>query len=122
MATSNLKKVIQKVYKNAKEIDVAKRTFKVNDYPVNLTKAINYINNKSARLAFNEIFRPLFKAILEKDIKEYLAMGHKLNYQLRKGMVQYAKEKAKAETKTQLAAKAPAEQGFKEQEAVLPEG
>lgn len=122
MSSKNLKKVVQKIYKNAKEENLAKRTFRVNDYPTNLMKAITYINNKSARLAFNDIFKPLFKAMVEKDINEYVAMGHKLTWPLKKGIIEYAKEKAKTETKAKLAAKAPAQQSLKEQENVLTEG
>lgn len=122
MASKNLKKLIRRIYQNAKEPDVSKRTLHANMYPVNFPRAVKYVNAQAKHLAFNTIFRPLYKEILVKDIAEYLAMGHKLNSQLRKEMKEYAKDKAKAQTEAQLAAPAAAKQNSKESENVLAEG
>lgn len=121
MATRNLKKVIRKILLNSKETDTTKRTFYPPDHRINWNKAIKYLNAKDRSLSFNAIFRPLFEEIYVTDIKEYLSLGHKLNSALKKGIRQYAKEKAKELTKTQLALKAPAQQSGPEQESVLPE-
>lgn len=118
----NLKKVIGKIYKNAKEKDVTKRTFKPDKYHINWARAVKEVNAKGARLEFNKIFKTLFVEILTADLKAYLASGHKLTYSLKKKMTRYAKEKAKDLTKTKLTFKAPAEQSYKEQEGVLTEG
>ena len=122
MATRGLKKVIRKIYLNSNEKDPIKRTFNPYNYPKNWNNAIKYINAKDRRMAFNKIFRPLFADIFAADVKAYLAGGHKLTSALKKQMRLYAKEKASEITKTKLAAQTTAQQSFKEQEDVLPEG
>lgn len=122
MASRSLKKVIDRIYTNAKETNLTKRTFNPQDYHVNWERAIRYINAKGKRLQFNSIFKPLFEEIYKKDLQDYAALGHKLTYSLKKGVKQYAKEKAKEGTKAQIAAQAPDQQSFKEQKEVLSEG
>ena len=111
VATKNLKKVIRKVYLNAKEKDPSKRTFHPLDYPTNWNNVIKYMEAKDKRMQFNALFRSLFKPIYIEDLKVYTDAGHKLSPALKKEMKQYAKEKAKKIVKTQLAAKAPVQQG-----------
>src|SRR5271165_2359266 len=119
MMKKNLKKIIGKIYKNAKEKDLTKRTFDPREYQINWPQAVKAINAKGKRLEFNKIFKPLFTEILTADINAYLAGGHKLSSSLRKGIKQYAKEKAKDLAKAQITAKAAAQQSYKEQENVL---
>ena len=116
MATKNLKKVVRKIYLNAKEKDKSNQTFNPMDYPANWNNAIKYIQAKDRRMAFNNIFKPLFKKTFAADIKMYQAAGHKLSYGLRKQIKENAKQKAKETTKTQLAVKAAIEQSGKGQE------
>jgi hypothetical protein len=121
--TKNLKKIVRKIYLNAKEADVTKRTFNPNMYPVNWAGAIKALNLKDKRLAFNAIFKPLFVEIYATDIKAYLTGGHKLTGKLKKAIKDNAKQKAKEITQDQITARAAAsQQSQKEQENVLPEG
>jgi len=114
MANKNLKKLLRKVAAGHTNYGPA-------SFPVNYNKAAKYLNAKAQRVMFNAIFRPLFKEIFAKDVAEYLAMGHPMNPQIKKGMREYAKDKAKAETKARLAVKDTAAKDYKEQQNVLPE-
>lgn len=121
MATKNLKKIIRKIYMNAKA-KPEDRTFNPLNYPKNWGNAIKALKAKDYRLQFNAIFKPLYKQIYAEDIKVYVDGGHKITSRLKKLMKDNAKEKAKeiAKAKIALAANSP-QQGYKEQESVLPE-
>lgn len=120
--TKNLKKVIRKIYMNAKEKDLQLRTFNPQDYGVNWEGAIKYLNALDRRITFNKIFKLHYAEIYAADIKTYLATGHKLTYALKKQMKQYAKEKAKTITKAEIEAQATAKQSEQGQEQVQPQG
>lgn len=122
MANRNLKKILRKIYKNAAEKDVTKRSLNPQDYPVNFARAVKHLNAQGHRMAFNAIFKPLFKQMLAEEFKQYADGGHKIHGALRREMVEYVKDKAKAATKAKLAAEVAAQQGHKEQQDVLPEG
>lgn len=117
----NLKKVIRKIYMNAKEADVTKRTFDPNKYPTNWGGAIKALNSKDKSLAFNVIFIPLFAEFYTADVKAYLAGGHKLTRSLKKAIKDNAKQKAKEITQAQIAVRAAAaKQGGEGQVEVRP--
>lgn len=120
--TKNLRKVIRKIYMNAREPDISQRSFSPEVYPVNWNNAVRYVNAKDKRLSFNKIFKPLVVEIYQQDLKEYVAGGHKLTTEMKRTLKYNAKEKAKDITKTQIAIKAAEKQSHKEREDVLPEG
>lgn len=115
----SLKKVILKIYKNAKETDTTKRTFRPEDYPQNWTRAVKTLDAQQKRLQFNAIFKPLYRQLLNEGIKDYLSAGYKMTGTVRKTLKYNAKQKAKEITKAELASKAAAEQSNQEQENVL---
>lgn len=112
MSTKNLKKVLGKIYRNAKEKDVTKRTFDPAKYPRSWPAAIKYVTALDRRMQFNAIFRPAYAAIYQEMREE----GCVKNEAKRR-----AKEKAKEFTKAQLAAKAAAQQGGAGQDQVQPQ-
>lgn len=115
MASKNLKKLMRKIYAKNK-------TLNPHDYPGNWPKAIKYVNAKGRSMQFNGLFRPLYKQILSDAMAEHLAGGHKLTYEIKKGLKEYAKQQASETVKAQLAAKTPAQQDHKESQTLLPEG
>lgn len=110
----NLKKIITKIYINAKEKDRTRLTFRPEVYPVNWERAIKAIQALDKRIAFNLKFKPLMAEIYKKDLAEYVSAGHKLNTSIKKEMKLYAKEKAKELIKAELQAQAPAKQSDQE--------
>lgn len=122
MASRNLKKILRKIYKNAAEENLAKRTLNPKKYPVNFNRVIKYLNAQGARQEFNSIFKPLFKEMLAAEFKQYADGGHKISGALRKEMVSYVKDKAKQAAKAEIAARITAEQSLKEQKNVLAKG
>ena len=112
MATRGLKKIIRKIYLNAKETDPSKRTFVPTDYNKNWERAVKYLNAQGKRLEFNVIFSPLYAALYTEMRMEGVV---KKQAKLR------AKAKAKEITKAQIATKAATKQDSEKQEAVLPE-
>ncbi len=115
----NLKKVVQAIYKNAKEKDEAMRTFDPRKYPVNWSNAIKYVKAKDKSLTFNTVFKPIFAEIFRADVKAYLAGGHKLTTGLKKAMKENAKQKAKEIAQAQIEVKAAFKQSGEGQEQVL---
>lgn len=111
MASRGTKKVLRKIFSKTNNLDP-------NKCVVSWNKAVKYIQAKDKRLAFNAIFKPAYAEMKARDIKEYLAGGHKLTTHLKKEIMEYAKEKAKAFAKAQIASKAAAQQGGQKQEAV----
>lgn len=96
--------------------------FNPNKYPVNWDKFQKHVDNKERSVLFNELFRPLFKEMLAKELAIYRNGGYPLTTALRKEIFQNVKTNAKEMVKTQLAPKASSQQSQKESEDVLPEG
>jgi hypothetical protein len=115
MATKNLKKLLNKIYTQNKNL-------KPQRYVANWPKAVKYVNAKGLRIQFNNIFKPLFQQLWAEELEIYKAGGHVISGQLRKEMRGYVKYKAKKATKAELAAQAATKQNHKEQEEALPEG
>lgn len=92
-------------------------------YPVTWLKFQKYVDKKEKSMMFKALFKPLYKEMLEKELSGYYKGGHKLSASLKKeiksNVKQIATEMVKAKLQTAFH---PAQQGYKEQEDVLPEG
>lgn len=117
--TKNLKKLVRWGLADGGFTD----DFNRDKYAQSWERFEKYVDKKERTMIFNSLFRPAFKAAYASEIKKYLAGGHKVNSQMRKEIKEYVKDKIKESVKAAIAsATTPAQQSFKEQEEVLPEG
>lgn len=115
MANRNTKKVLRWIYAQSD-------TFHPSQNPESWNHAVKYVQRKDKTLKFNAIFRPLYAQIFKEDVDSFLAGGHKLTHELKKGFKENAKDKAKEIIKAQLASQITTEQDPKESQGLLPEG
>lgn len=97
--------------------------FNPDKYTRNWERFQKYVAHKEASRIYQSMFKPLYKEMLAAELGQYFKGGHKLNSALKREIKEDVKARAKEIVKAKLATSAnPAQQSFKEQETVLPEG
>ena len=118
MASKNLRK-IKKMGLNGFGFT---SNFNPHNYTVNWHRFEKQVGLMEKRANFHAVFDQLFKRIWKEEVNKYLGLGHKFNHRLKKEMKTHVRQQAKEMAKAQIANKASAQQSFKEQETILPEG
>lgn len=97
--------------------------FNPHKYTVNWARFQKYVDKKEKSMVFNSLFRPLYKALLAKEMGAYIEGGHTLSAALKREITENVKQIAKEMVQTKLKASSNStKQSYKEQEDVLTEG